>query len=56
LDYVEGDKTIFERDPLERLVQDGQLVACRHEGFWQCMDTLRDVRLLEGLWEHGNAP
>jgi glucose-1-phosphate cytidylyltransferase len=56
LDYIEGDDTIFEREPLERLAQDGQLVAYRHEGFWQCMDTLRDVRLLESLWEQGNAP
>lgn len=56
LDYIKGDETIFEREPLERLAHDGQLVAYRHEGFWQCMDTLRDVRLLEGLWESGAAP
>jgi len=56
LEYIEGDETIFERDPLERLAREGQLVAYRHEGFWQCMDTLRDVRLLEGLWESGNPP
>jgi glucose-1-phosphate cytidylyltransferase len=41
---------------MERLAADGQLVAYRHEGFWQCMDTLRDVRLLETLWAEGNAP
>lgn len=56
LDYIDGDEAIFEREPLERLAQDGQLVAYRHEGFWQCMDALRDVRLLEGLWESGKAP
>jgi glucose-1-phosphate cytidylyltransferase len=56
LDYIDGDETIFERDPLERLAADGQLVAYRHEGFWQCMDTLRDVRLLETIWDSGKAP
>ncbi len=56
LDYIDGDDTIFEREPLERLARDGQLAAYRHEGFWQCMDTLRDVRLLNRLWESGDAP
>ena len=56
LDYIEGDDTILEREPLERLAEDGQLVAYRHEGFWQCMDTLRDKRLLESLWESDAAP
>ena len=56
LDYIEGDDTIFEREPLERLAQDGQLAAYRHDDFWQCMDTLRDVRLLESLWQDGRAP
>ena len=56
LDYLEGDETIFERDPLERLAADGQLVAHRHDGFWQCMDTLRDLKLLETLWENAGAP
>ena len=56
LDYIEGDDIIFEREPLERLAQDGQLVAYRHDDFWQCMDTLRDVRLLESLWQNGSAP
>jgi glucose-1-phosphate cytidylyltransferase len=55
LDYIDGDDTIFERSPLERLAADGQLVACRHEGFWQCMDTLRDVRLLNSLCD-GKLP
>lgn len=56
LDYLEGDDTIFEREPLERLAADGHLAAYRHDGFWQCMDTMRDVRLLQSLWESGNAP
>jgi glucose-1-phosphate cytidylyltransferase len=54
--YILGDETVFERDPLERLAKEGQLAAYRHEGFWQCMDTLRDVRLLDDLWRQGNAP
>jgi glucose-1-phosphate cytidylyltransferase len=56
LDYIAGDDTVFEREPLERLAQDRQLVAYRHEDFWQCMDTLRDARLLESLWQTGQAP
>ena len=56
LNYIEGDGTYFEREPLERLAQDGQLMSFRQSGFWQCMDTLRDVRLLEHLWESGEAP
>ncbi|MBI4538003.1 MAG: glucose-1-phosphate cytidylyltransferase [Gemmatimonadetes bacterium] len=56
LEYIAGDDTVFEREPLERLAREGQLVALRHEGFWQCMDTLRDVRLLESLWEGRQAP
>jgi glucose-1-phosphate cytidylyltransferase len=56
LDYIEGDETLFEREPLERLAQDRQLAAYRHDDFWQCMDTLRDVRLLESLWQEGRAP
>jgi glucose-1-phosphate cytidylyltransferase len=55
LDYIDADDTIFERSPLERLAADGQLVAYRHEGFWQCMDTLRDVRLLNSLCD-GKLP
>ena len=49
-DYIEGDDTQWEREPLERLAQDGQLMAYRHTSFWQCMDTLRDKKLLEELW------
>jgi glucose-1-phosphate cytidylyltransferase len=54
--YLGGDATILERDPLERLAADGQLMAFRHEGFWQPMDTLRDKQLLEGLFASGKAP
>lgn len=54
--YIDGDTTIFEREPLERLCRDGQLMAYRHEGFWQPMDTLREKQLLEDLWQHGDAP
>ncbi|MBI2605100.1 MAG: glucose-1-phosphate cytidylyltransferase [Deltaproteobacteria bacterium] len=56
LEYIEGDETVWERDPLEKLARDGQLMAYRHEGFWQMMDTLRDKQLLESLWEKGDAP
>jgi glucose-1-phosphate cytidylyltransferase len=56
LDYIEGDDTVFEHAPLERLAREGQLAAFRHEGFWQSMDTMRDVRLLQSLWETGRAP
>jgi glucose-1-phosphate cytidylyltransferase len=56
LDYIATDDTAFEHEPLERLAADGQLMAFRHEGFWQCMDTLRDVRLLNGLCERGVPP
>jgi len=55
-DYIDGDMTQWEREPLEGLARDGQLMAYRHESFWQCMDTLRDKVLLEQLWESGNAP
>lgn len=55
-EYLEGDNTSLEADALERLVADDQLAAYRHDRFWQCMDTLRDVRLLESLWHSGNPP
>ena len=55
-DYIDGDDTQFEREPLERLAADGQLMAYRHAGFWQCMDTLRDKKYLESIWESGEAP
>lgn len=55
-DLIEGDKTIFERYPLEKLSADGQLSAYKHKGFWQCMDTLKEKMYLEELWESGKAP
>ena len=55
-DYIEGDNMAWEREPMEKLARDGQLMAYRHEDFWQCMDTLRDRRLLENLWQSGSAP
>ena len=51
-DCIAGDDTQFEREPLEGLAADGELMAYRHEGFWQCMDTVRDKKRLEELWEH----
>lgn len=56
LEYLDGDDTIWERAPLERLAQDSQLMAFRHEGFWQPMDTIREKTLLEELWASGKAP
>lgn len=55
-DYIDGDATHFEKEPLERLARDGQLMAYKHDSFWQCMDTIRDRKLLETLWESGEAP
>ncbi len=56
LDYIDGDMSAWEREPLEKLAADGQLMAYRHTSFWQCMDTLRDKKLLDSLWESGKAP
>lgn len=56
IDYIDHDLTHWEREPLERLAAEGQLMAYRHESFWQCMDTLRDRVLLESMWESGDAP
>ena len=56
LDYIEGDNTVWERDPLEALARNCQLSAYTHEGFWQPMDTLRDKVKLEALWQAGEAP
>jgi glucose-1-phosphate cytidylyltransferase len=56
LKYIDGDETHWEREPLERLAADGQLMAYQHASFWQCMDTLRDKRLLETLWDNNKAP
>jgi len=55
-DYIEGDATQWEREPLERLSRDGQLMAYRHASFWQCMDTLREKHILEEFWRSGDAP
>jgi glucose-1-phosphate cytidylyltransferase len=55
-DYLDGDKDSLETDALEKLALDKQLVAYRHEAFWQCMDTMREVRLLENLWRGSKAP
>ena len=56
IDYVKGDDTIWERDPLEKLAKEGVLAAFEHNGFWQPMDTLRDKNYLEELWQSNNAP
>jgi len=56
LDYIGGDHTVFEHDPMEALTRDGQLMAYRHEGFWQPMDTLREKQILEDMWQSGKAP
>jgi glucose-1-phosphate cytidylyltransferase len=56
VDYVANDQIIWEREPLECLARDGQLVAYQHDEFWHCMDTLRDVQLLNKLWAEGKSP
>jgi len=56
VDYVEGDDSVWEREPIQRLAHDGQLVGFRHPGFWSCMDTLKEKRMLENLWKSGSAP
>ena len=55
-DYIEGDATIFEQEPLERLSGEGELMSYMHRGFWQCMDTKREKDMLEKYWEAGSAP
>jgi len=55
LNYIDGDEIVFEKQPLQKLVKDGQLYNYRHEGFWKCMDTLRDKKVLNELWESGQA-
>ena len=55
-DLIDGDDTVLEREPLERLVQQGELMSFVHEGFWQCMDNIREKEMLEKLWKSGNAP
>lgn len=54
--YIEGDDTYFEKEPLENLALEGKLTAYRHEGFWKCMDTMRDKGMLDELWNSGQAP
>jgi glucose-1-phosphate cytidylyltransferase len=56
IDYIEGDETVWEREPVERLARDGQLMGYRHQGFWSCMDTLKERDALEALWSSDNAP
>jgi len=56
LDYIDGDTSVWERTPVERLAQDGQLMGYRHYGFWSCMDTLKEKNFLEELWGSGQAP
>ncbi len=56
LDYIEGDATVFENNPLEKLARDGQLMGYYHDGFWQCMDMQKDRETLEKIWESGEAP
>lgn len=54
--YIDGDESVFEKEPLERVAEEGNLIAYKHKGFWQCMDTIRDKQKLEALWLSGNAP
>lgn len=55
-DYISGDQTYLEREPLEKIAQEKQLIAYKYEGFWQSMDTLRDKKLLEEMWSKAEAP
>ena len=55
-DLIDSDQTVFEREPLERLVEQGELMSYIHEGFWQCMDNMREKEMLEKLLKEGNAP
>ncbi|MDO5701972.1 MAG: glucose-1-phosphate cytidylyltransferase, partial [Lachnospiraceae bacterium] len=56
MDYLEGDSTVFEQGPVQQIAAEGLMHAFRHEGFWQCMDTMREKEMLEKLWVGGNAP
>ena len=56
IDYIDGDETIWEREPVVRLAHDGELVGYRHNGFWSCMDTIKEKNMLEELWASGKAP
>ena len=55
-DYIQGDDTVLEKEPLENLARDGELMAFTHDGFWKCMDTQRDKMQLEAMWQSGQAP
>ncbi|MBK8988795.1 MAG: glucose-1-phosphate cytidylyltransferase [Chloroflexi bacterium] len=55
-EYIDGDEMMFEQEPLARLAEEGQLMAYKHESFWQCMDTLREKHILETLWQSKNPP
>jgi glucose-1-phosphate cytidylyltransferase len=55
-DYIDGEQTMFEQEPLTRLANDNQLMAYRHDAFWHCVDTLKDMRMLERVWTKGKAP
>ncbi|MCA9117986.1 MAG: glucose-1-phosphate cytidylyltransferase, partial [Planctomycetaceae bacterium] len=56
IEFIRGDETKWECEPLERLARDGQLMAYKHHDFWQCMDTIREKNYLEKLWRDGDAP
>jgi glucose-1-phosphate cytidylyltransferase len=56
IDYIDGDQTIWEQEPMRKLAADGQMAAYKHDGFWHPMDTMRDKKVLEELWERGKAP
>jgi glucose-1-phosphate cytidylyltransferase len=56
IEHIDGDESIWERKPMETLAANKQMMAYTHDGFWQCMDTLRDKQLLERLWDSGEAP
>ena len=56
IDYIDGDDTVFEKFPLEKLAREGELMGFHHDGFWQCMDTKKDWDNLESIWQSGNAP
>ena len=55
-DYLKGDDTVFEREPMQMLAEEGQMMSFYHSGFWQCMDTQREMNKLETLWQSGDAP
>ena len=55
-DYIDGDNTALENEPFNKLVEDRQMMSFRHEGFWQCMDTQREMKYLCELWNEGKAP